>query len=385
MKQCILGFLRCPCCRGELKLEVFDSEEREVKEGILYCPALHWFPIYNFVPRILGATARADYKMFILKWKNKMADFHIKIEEGDIVRRNKDVSRDILQTQGSFGNKWNSQPFWGILGETRSFMREWILTKYGWGDERGFRKAIADKKTILDAGTGLGRDAINFAFGNPDALIFGVELSDCVEHSYKNTVDYPNIHIIQADIMNLPFKEGIFDLIFSEGVLHHTPDTKKAFNGLIPYVSVQGEIAIYVYCKKGPIREFCDDYIRAYTTELSAEECWKFCEGITNLGKILTDIKIEFEVPEDIPLLHIKTGRYDLQRFIYYNILKCFWNERFSFKENNLINFDWYHPPYAWRHDPKEVEDWFKENGLMIAHKNVEESGITMRGIKRQA
>lgn len=168
---------------------------------------------------------------------------------------------------------------------------------------------------------------VNFCQNNKEGEIFGVELSDCVDEAYENTREFLNAHIIQADVMNLPFQHSIFDLVFSEGVLHHTPDTKAALIYLINYLKAGGEMAIYVYKAKGPLREFCDDYIRQYSTKLSPKECWQFCEAITKLGKALSETKIEFEVPEDIPILKIKAGRYNLQRFFYWNILKCFWNE----------------------------------------------------------
>lgn len=103
---------------------------------------------------------------------------------------------------------------------------------------------------------------------------------------------------------------------------------------------------------------------------------------MTLLGKVLSDLHIEFEIYKDIPELEVKAGRYDLQRFVYYHILKCFWNERFTFDENNLINFDWYHPANAHRHTAKEVKGWFQGARLRLEHFDVSESGITVRGTK---
>ena len=46
---------------------------------------------------------------------------------------------------------------------------------------------------------------------------------------------------------HLPFRRGSFDLVFSIGVLHHTPSTEQAFRALVPLVKPGGEIAISVY------------------------------------------------------------------------------------------------------------------------------------------
>ena len=61
---------------------------------------------------------------------------------------------------------------------------------------------------------------------------------------------------------------------------------------------------------------------------------------------------------------------------MYWNVLKFYWNDSFSFDENNHINYDWYYPKYAWRHTPEEVTDWMKKLSLDKKVLNVTESGI---------
>jgi SAM-dependent methyltransferase len=374
MKEKILSVLVCPSCGKGLNLESFRKEKGEVREGILQCPCGQWFPIINFIPRLLLQEYRGDYKGFIHSYGLNHID------------RNNDLSVHPIsqekQVQESFGSKWMSQPTWGTSGETKAFMKEWVLDKYGWGNSEGFKKAMESKRNILDAGTGLGRVVADFCEVNKQGEVFGVDLSDAVEGAYQNTKQYPNAHILQADLMSLPFKKGSFDFIFSEGVLHHTPDTHKALEVLIEFLAPKGEIAIYVYKKKGPIREFCDDYLRQSTIRLSDKDCWEFSKRMTTFGKTLTDLHIKFEVPEDIPALGMKAGKYNLQRFFYYYIFKCFWNDQFNFDENNLVNFDWYHPAHAHRHTAEEVKAWFQEAGLELVHLDISESGITARGLR---
>ena len=138
----------------------------------------------------------------------------------------------------------------------------------------------------------------------------------------------------------------------------------------------------YVYRKKGPIREFTDDYIRAMISSLEPEEAWNRLKPLTKLGRALAELKTEVEIPEDIPYLGIKAGRYDIQRLIYWHFAKMFWNEALTFEENHHINFDWYHPQYAHRQTEEEVRRWCQEDGLKIIHFNAQESGFTVRAIK---
>ena len=374
MRKRILDILTCPSCGQDLALETFVEKNSEVKEGLLSCSCGNWFPIINFIPRLLLGGYRGDYRVFL-------KTFGLKLLEGG---NQKIIHPDseITQTQRSFSSKWTSQPSWGIQGETKAFMKEWIFKRYGWKNIQRIEDSLKNRRLILDAGTGVGRAVIDFCEVNKNGEVLGIDLSEAVEAAYQNTKTYPNAHIIQADLMNLPFKEKSFDFIFSEGVLHHTPDTHKAFEVLIKFLAAKGEIAIYVYKKKGPIREFCDDYLRGSTICLSEKDCWEFSKKMTSFGKALSDLHVEFEVPEDISVLGIKAGKYNLQRFFYYHIFKCFWNERFNFDENNLVNFDWYHPAHAHRHTEKEVKTWYRKAGLELVHLDISESGITARGLK---
>ena len=374
MRETILDLLNCPSCSEKLDLRVLLKEEEEVKEGLLECPCGQWFPVINFVPRLLLGEYRGDYTGFLTRYRLN----HLKNQVESVSH----PESSNIQVQRSFGSKWTSQPSWGTVGETKRFMKDWIMKKYGWEDPAAFKRSFKNRKRILDAGAGLGREAIELSQASREGDVFGIDLSEAVEAAYINTKPYPNIHILQADLMRLPFKERTFDFIFSEGVLHHTPDTKRAFQTLLKFLAPGGEIAIYLYRKKGPIRELCDDSIRQLTTKLSEIECWDFSKKMTLLGKVLSDLHIEFEIYKDIPELEVKAGRYDLQRFVYYHILKCFWNERFTSDENNLINFDWYHPANAHRHTAKEVKGWFQGARLRLEHFDVSESGITVRGTK---
>ncbi len=127
--------------------------------------------------------------------------------------------------------------------------------------------------------------------------------------------------------------------------------------------------------KKASLREFADDYIRGLIKDLPAN-AWRLMDPLTRLGKILADLKIE--IPEDIEVLGIKAGKYNLHWLIYYHMFKCFWNDELSFEENVHVNFDWYYPAYSWRHTRDEIESWCKEVGAKIQWFNEEESGFSV-------
>ena len=95
-----------------------------------------------------------------------------------------------------------------------------------------------------------------------------------------------------------------------------------------------------------------------------------------------SNLKKKIRIPRDIPILGIKAGTYDVQRFIYWYFLKCFWAEDGNFERSVGVNFDWYFPKFAYRHTPKEVRDWFKQSKVKITTFKEIESGISVTGIK---
>jgi hypothetical protein len=98
---------------------------------------------------------------------------------------------------------------------------------------------------------------------------------------------------------------------------------------------------------------------------MSSEELWEMSEQLTELGRRLSDLKISFEAPA-IPALGIKGGSYDIQRFIYWNFLKCFWNEELGPETSIVTNYDWYSPSNARRYSEEEVINLVRLNGLSI-------------------
>jgi hypothetical protein len=104
--------------------------------------------------------------------------------------------------------------------------------------------------------------------------------------------------------------------------------------------------------------------------------------SLTLLGRALTELHTQVVVPEDVPVLGIKAGGYDVQRFIYWNFAKMYWNEALTLEENVHVNFDWYRPHYAHRQTAEEILNWCSEAGLSISWFHEQESGFTIKAVK---
>lgn len=261
------------------------------------------------------------------------------------------------------------------------FQKGWLLTKLGLNGTEGLKDLLDSHKAVLDAGTGVGYKLQLMAQASSKISIHGIDASWSVLDAARNTAGLSNVSVARADIFHLPYKPGQFDLIVCDGVLHHTGDTRKAFAALAALLAPGGDIFIHVYRKMGPVREFTGELIRRTATKLTNAEALEFCKPFTALGRSLAESGVEVDVPEDIPVLDIKKGRHNLQRLIYYTMLQCHWNPLLTFEQNNLINFDCYHPVHATTHTEEEALGWFAENGLRdarIISSNVK--GVSVHG-----
>jgi len=282
--------------------------------------------------------------------------------------------RGQAQTAASFGYKWTRQPDWAARENSDDVIWSMWRGMLGFGPDR--LRELMTGKVVLDAGCGSGVALRLFAPW--PAEIAAVDISEAVDACKMLLDGKGRITFVQADLNALPFAEASFDVVWSSGVLHHTPDTFAALRAVARHARVGGRVAFYVYVKKAPIREFVDDHIRREISDLPPADAWRRMEALTRLGRSLAAIKQPLEIDADVPELGGNAGTYDLQRFAYYHLFKCFWNDALSFDENVNVNFDWYHPKYAHRQTPEQVRGWLAELHLEPEFFNIGESGITV-------
>lgn len=285
------------------------------------------------------------------------------------------------QTFISFQDKWqqNRKLAFDETLKVGSDIFSWILTRNGFASETELREYLAPKRRILDAGCGNGRvTALLHTYGADNAEFVGVDLT-AAEVARENLASYPRISIEQGDLLGDLSKLGLFDFIYCQEVLHHTSDPKAAFLNLCQRLAPGGEIAIYVYKIKAPLREYADDFVRNRLSALPYEEAMVAMRQVTELGRALSVLDTKVTVP-DVAVLGIEGGTYDVQRLIYHFFLKCFWNPELDAEANAAINYDWYHPQLCTRHTLSEVKEWFSAAGLSISHHCVDHYGITVRG-----
>jgi arsenite methyltransferase len=352
MNRDLADLLADPVDMSHLELGVSLEEAGEVVEGMLRSESGRTYPIMKGIPRFF-TTEDADQ----------------------------------LQTMRAFAYKWSKESSYGWLrkaGDQGSYAT-WLSEKYGFDSVAAWCRHFAGKR-ILDLGCGAGM-ASYFWLASPDwngaSPWVGVDISPAIDVARQQLGHIPNTHFVQADAMLLPFPDSTFDVILSEGVLHHTPSTQGAIQSGARVLSRGGEFHFYVYRRKAPAREFTDDHVREQLRGLTDEQAWNAMRPLTKLARNLSALHAEVVVEEDVPELGIQAGRQDVQRLIYWNFAKLFWNDAFDFEENVHINYDWYRPTYAHRQSADEIRSWCRGAGLEVVRMHEQESGYTVRSVKQ--
>lgn len=120
-----------------------------------------------------------------------------------------------------------------------------------------FIKNFADFKSgngkhVLEIGVGAGVDFFNWI--KAGAKVTGIDLTDSAVKNTKerlacNGVSENKYKLLTADAENLPFPDNSFDIVYSWGVLHHTPDTYRAFAEAFRVLKPNGELRAMIYHK----------------------------------------------------------------------------------------------------------------------------------------
>lgn len=324
MKLYLLAFLACPECGKDVRydrLKDYPREDEEIETGSLHCVSCkHEYPIVDGVPRMFPGG-----------------------EHSERVKR----------TRQSFGWEWERYP-----GDSREldrdvFLEETQIPLDGWTDS-----------VVLDGGCGMGRYAkVALALG---ADVIAFDLSDAVLRLIPTARRNRHLHLVQGDLLKPPFKPGVFDIVYSQGVIHHTADTRKAFDSLSTLVKVSGLLSVWVYGTPGSWGSFSTNPLR------SGRKWLRFVLPlvwiIVWIRQILSDLLRVVTTRLPVPFLYALC--FPLAFLGYFPLIKylTFSVER-GFMVRVIENFDWLAPPYQTKHTKEEVAKWYEEaNCDIVSH-----------------
>ena len=107
----------------------------------------------------------------------------------------------------------------------------------------------ARARRVLEIGVGLGADHQRFASAGAD--LTGIDLTArAVEHTARRLRAFGlTSRLAVGDAENLTFADGSFDIVYSWGVVHHSPDTVRAIAEIRRVLRDGGEARIMIYHK----------------------------------------------------------------------------------------------------------------------------------------
>lgn len=103
-------------------------------------------------------------------------------------------------------------------------------------------------KDVLEIGVGMGADHVEWARHAPRSLV-GIDLTArAVGFTRRRLALYGlRSDVRTADAENLPLPDASFDVVYSWGVLHHSPDTRRAVDEVRRVLRPGGRAAVMVY------------------------------------------------------------------------------------------------------------------------------------------
>ncbi|RXJ79184.1 class I SAM-dependent methyltransferase [Arcobacter sp. F2176] len=108
--------------------------------------------------------------------------------------------------------------------------------------------------TILEVGVGSGHLINVLAQNAPKATIIGMDISDNIFKLSNIMSKYPNVFLIQGDLLNPPIKKFSIKYIYSSGVIHHTKSVYGSIKSLWGLLKDNnGQLYFWIY----PSYQYC--------------------------------------------------------------------------------------------------------------------------------
>lgn len=338
MRQSLLDILICPACGSSLGLSILLEKSGQIEDGLLACKKCgKIYPIIEGIPRFVP-NAFAQHPGFLERYPE------VKSSLGD-----DEFSKTHGSTQERFSYEWMRYP--GSLPEDRPvFLDETQIPAEDWKGKR-----------IMDAGCGMGRySRVAHEFG---AEVVAIDLGTALIRLKDLAAQSERMHIVQGNLMSPPIRPESFDIVYSLGVIHHTPSARETLNKLATLVKRGGLMSIWVYGTNGPYETFKTNPLKSSRAFLDKLRPLVWLIG--NIREFLSDslrlltVRLPHTLVYGISYPLAALGKVPGIKFLTFSVHPL-WRVRVQ------ENFDWLSPPYQSHHTKEQLSGWFEANGFQV-------------------
>jgi SAM-dependent methyltransferase len=340
-------------------MHVLRHSGDEILEGVLMCQGgpVHFFPIFRGVPSLIAEVP------FPREWRRVYAK---ELQSIGVPPHENDLSR-VLPDDFTFSHQWAMHRYDDVTWELDLDQRLDLFQRY-----TGLSLPHEGNVRVLDAGCGNG--TLSAALAECGLEVIAMDYSNGVVQAFENVFmgrmtfrhAHGRLHYIQGDLQRPPFKNDTFDLIYSDGVLHHTSDTATSFRALISSLRQGGSFFVWLYRADTSGTEYFKSRavhgVRALTRQWSTRNKIRLCRlgahviiGLTYIRRAIGD-KSRRLIPVDLKTVNL---------------------------------FDTISPTYNHEHTESEVMQWYEEAGfegirvVSISDYRLNRGGFAMIGSKR--
>jgi len=190
-------------------------------------------------------------------------------------------------------------------------------------------------RSVLDAGCGTGIFSIIFA-NQGAGRVTGIDISEGslgTARSLKEKFGLDTADFMKQDMLDLPFPDASFDIVWAWGTVHHTTNPFRAIDQLIRVLKPGGALLLAVYTRTR--LTFVHEIIRK-TLVRTPRRSWTFLSKVMAL--FLAPVVFVFKKRE---------------------------KARKGEKLEELI-LDWYFVPIRYYYRPEEIREYLEDKGFAI-------------------
>lgn len=348
----LLDLLACPSCQGDLSLEANPRASREGSLACWSCKAR--YPVISGIPRFVPSEDASA--------SNRIAN-QFEVEFSTLRDQDRDMDPLELREYYFFSRTGLDPAIYEAI-PFDPYRTEVPDTTYR--PDGTFLK----NQLVLDAGCGPARFT-EIAALHGSRLVVGLDLGDHIDRAASRCAHLQNVAFVQGSLLSPPFKPGVFNVVFSIGVIHHTPAPKIGLSKLVEVVAPGGLLSVWVYPPeywgRGPQRAIARALHR-WISHMDPQSGLRFCERwLYPLG-----------------MLQMKVHRNRAFRYLFAPLFLIKVPRHPSREVMLATIFDYYAPIHISTHAPDELAGWLQELGLAeVQTLPVQTSAIGKRRVRK--